>query len=126
MPKEDWIKNTIKTIFSQANLWPWEDGEIVSILESRIDSLSAYERVELATAYFALGRVPSGQQQWEKAIASSSNVDTALSHFNLGEELRKTGALDGALLHLRRAYELDPQNSTFRMEYNTVRERLGR
>jgi len=33
MPKEDWMKNTLKTIFSEANLWPWKDGEIVSILD---------------------------------------------------------------------------------------------
>jgi hypothetical protein len=33
MPKEDWEKNTVKHIFEQANLWPWKEGEIVSILD---------------------------------------------------------------------------------------------
>ena len=76
-------------------------------------------------AYFALGRVPSGKQQWEKAIASDSAIDNAVSHSNLGEELFKASASNDALPHLRRAYELDPQNTTFRMEYDAVRQRLG-
>ena len=33
MPKEDWAKNTVKNIFTEADLWPWKDGEIISILD---------------------------------------------------------------------------------------------
>lgn len=33
MSKEDWKENTIKNIFSRADLWPWKDDEIVSILD---------------------------------------------------------------------------------------------
>lgn len=33
MPKADWEKNTLKNIFSRADLWPWKDGEIMSILD---------------------------------------------------------------------------------------------
>ncbi|OIO33349.1 MAG: hypothetical protein COZ49_01770 [Candidatus Yonathbacteria bacterium CG_4_10_14_3_um_filter_47_65] len=33
MPKADWEENTIKNIFSRADLWPWKDDEIVSILD---------------------------------------------------------------------------------------------
>lgn len=33
MPKEDWEKNTVKAIFERADLWPWQDDEIVSILD---------------------------------------------------------------------------------------------
>jgi tetratricopeptide (TPR) repeat protein len=120
-----------RVLFLSDTLWNGESGypafpsEIVSILEPRIASLSGFERVELGTAYFALGRMSSGKQQWEKAIASNSEIDNAVSHSNLGEELLKAGALDDALPHLRRAYELDPQNSTFRMGYDIVRQRLG-
>ncbi len=33
MSKEDWKENTIENIFTRAGLWPWEEGEIVSILD---------------------------------------------------------------------------------------------
>lgn len=33
MPKEDWAKNTIPNILTRANLWPFKEGEIVSILD---------------------------------------------------------------------------------------------
>ncbi len=33
MPKADWKENTLKNIFSRANLWPWKDGEIISVLD---------------------------------------------------------------------------------------------
>jgi tetratricopeptide (TPR) repeat protein len=121
-----------RALFLTDSLWNEQSGdpafpsEILSILEPRIASLSPLERVELASAYFALGRVQSGKQEWEKAIASDPNNDNAVSQSGLGEELLKAGSLEDALAHLRRAYELDPQNTTFRMEYDTARQRLGR
>ncbi len=33
MSKEDWAQNTIKNIFSRADLWPWKDDEIISVLD---------------------------------------------------------------------------------------------
>jgi SAM-dependent methyltransferase len=33
MPKADWIANTLPTIFGKADLWPWKNGEIISILD---------------------------------------------------------------------------------------------
>jgi hypothetical protein len=41
-------------------------------------------------------------QQWEKAIATISKTDTAVSHATLGTKLMKAGALSAALSHLRR------------------------
>ena len=115
------------TLWNSPSGYPAFPSEIVSILEPRIASqLSGFERVELASAYFALGRAQSGKEQWEKAITSDSEVDNAVSHTSLGEELLKRGYLEDAFQHLRRAYELDPQNATFRMEYDTVRQRLGK
>lgn len=120
-----------RVLFLSDSLWNAQSGypafpvEIVSILEPRTASLASFERVQLALAYFALGRVTNGQQQWEKAIASDSEFDNAVSHFNLGEQLLKSGAVTDAFPHLRRAYELDPQNATYRTDYETVRQRLG-
>ncbi len=78
----------------------------------------------LATAHFALGRVPEAKQQWEKAIAADSKMENAISHANLGQELLKAGAFSDALPHLQRAYELDPQNLTFRMDYERASQKL--
>jgi hypothetical protein len=33
MSKEDWKQNTLDKIFSQQGLWPWKEGEIISILD---------------------------------------------------------------------------------------------
>lgn len=33
MPKEDWKINTVENIFTQAGYWPWQPGEIVSVLD---------------------------------------------------------------------------------------------
>lgn len=33
MPREDWEQNTLDKIFKRADLWPWKEGEIVSILD---------------------------------------------------------------------------------------------
>ncbi|MFH1353986.1 MAG: class I SAM-dependent methyltransferase [bacterium] len=33
MPKADWEKNTIKSIFTGVNLWPWKDDEIDTVLD---------------------------------------------------------------------------------------------
>ena len=121
-----------RVIFLQDSLWndrfgyPALPSEIVSILEPRLANLSPFEHVELATADFALGRTQDGKQQWEMAMASDPSINNAGGNANLGEELLRAGALDDALTHFQRAYELDPQNTTYRMEYETVRQRLGK
>jgi len=33
MSKEDWANNTLPALFCKAGLWPWKEGEIVSILD---------------------------------------------------------------------------------------------
>lgn len=33
MSKEDWKENTIEKIFKRANLWPWKEGEVISVLD---------------------------------------------------------------------------------------------
>lgn len=130
LPKKDRPEADSRVLFLTDTLWNGELGypalpsEIVSILEPRLADLSAFERVMLSTAYFAQRRGQEGKQQWEKAIATDSKMDTAASHANLGRELLKAGASSDALPHLRRAYELDPQNVTYRMDYETASQTL--
>jgi tetratricopeptide (TPR) repeat protein len=95
-------------------------------LEPRLENLSDYERIELATSYFALGRPQDGKREWEKAINADPASDTPVSNFTIAEELMKAGDFDSALPHLQRAYELDPQNLTYRMDYDKVREGLSK
>lgn len=84
--------------FLDESIWNEESGEpalpseIVAILEPRINELTGLERVELATAYFALDRAKDGKQQWEKAIASDSQLDNAVDHARLGEQLLRVTA----------------------------------
>jgi len=108
-----------------ASGYPAFPSEIISILEPRIHSLTASEQVELAIAYFAIGRTFGAKEQWERAMASDSRADIAVGQHNLGEELVNGHAFADALPHLRRACELDPKNTTFRMDYDTIRQPAG-
>lgn len=115
-------------LFLMDSLWNGESGppafpsEIVSILEPRGDNLSPVERVMLATAYFSLKQVAKGKWEWEKAIASDTKLDNAVNQANLGDELLKAGDFSDAAFHLQRAYELDPQNVTYRMDYEAAQK----
>lgn len=33
MPKEEWAKNTVEAIFRKEGLWPFKEGEIISVLD---------------------------------------------------------------------------------------------
>jgi tetratricopeptide (TPR) repeat protein len=121
-----------RVLFLNDPIWKARSGypafpsEIVLMVEPRTAFLPGFERFELATAYFRLGRIANGKEQWEKAMVSDSVIDNAVGHANLGEELFKAGAFDDALPHFRRAYALDPHNTTFLMDYDAVRQRLGK
>jgi tetratricopeptide (TPR) repeat protein len=100
-------------------------SEIVMIAEPKVSRLSPMDRFILAEAYFCLGRVQDGKDQSEKAIASDSTFDTAKAHARLGQRLLKSGSLADAVQHLRRAYELDPQNMTYRIDYEAAKQALA-
>lgn len=120
-----------RIIFLDDTLWNGKYGypalasEIVSILEPRSADLPAFDRLELANAYFGLGRIQDGKKQWEQAIADNPKFDTALSHSNLGQALLKAGDLQDAFPQFRRAYELDPQNFTFQIDYENLKKKLN-
>ena len=85
-------------------------------------NLTSAERMTLAETYLDLGRIHEAMQQWEKALHMNPKLDTAAVHGLFGERLVKLKALQEALPQLRRAYELDPQNLTFRIDFeNTQR-----
>jgi tetratricopeptide (TPR) repeat protein len=120
-----------RLLFLSDSLWNEKPGspafpsEILAILEPRAATLSVAEQVVLAEAYFALTRTGDAKVTWEKAIAADPTVDNAVAHANLGARLFKAGALREALPHLQRAYELDPQNVTYRMDYETTKKMVA-
>ena len=59
-------------------------------------------------------------------MAADADLDNPVGNASLGEELVRAGDLAGALSHLQRAYELDPQNTTYRMDFDAIRQRLAR
>ncbi len=97
-------------------------SEILAILEPRIGDLTPMERVILSGAYLDTGRTSDAVRQFDKAISMDSSFDTAVAHGNLGQRLLRAKALPEALPHLQRAYELDPQNMTYMMDYQTAKE----
>jgi tetratricopeptide (TPR) repeat protein len=92
-------------------------SEIASILEPRLSTLSPYERVILANAYLDLNRFGEATKQWEQALVADPTLDNAIAHANFGQRLLVVGRSSEALPHLKRAYELDPQNMTYRIDY---------
>jgi len=99
--------------------------EVISILEPRLTNLYPLERMALAYAYLDVGRINDAMQQWDQGIAADSKLDTPAVHGNFGEALLKAHSLKEALPHLRRAYELDPQNMTYRLDYEAVKRAVG-
>ncbi len=96
--------------------------ETVRILEPLRDSLTGFDKVMLALAYFDLGRKDDGIGEFEKAFAADPKVDTAQAHFTFAEALKKAGLSQKAEEHYRRASEMDPENTTYRYEYEAIRK----
>lgn len=92
-------------------------SEIVSILEPRLATLSAYERIILADVYLDLNKFAEATKQWDQALSADPSLDNAIAHGNFGQRLLGYGRSSEALPHLKRAYELNPQNMTYRVDY---------
>ncbi len=95
-------------------------SELIRLLEDRSDPLSLIEKVALAQAYLDNGATEKGRELWESVFTEKS-FNTAQAHAAIARALLKVGDHEHALPHLRRAYELDPLNTTFRIDYDTYR-----
>jgi tetratricopeptide (TPR) repeat protein len=97
--------------------------EKVRILESAKDNnLTPVYRLELALAYFESGRADEGLAQVER-LPDDPKVIDAYRRFFLGEALKKAGLNTTASEQYRKAYEMDPENVTYRYEYEATKER---
>jgi tetratricopeptide (TPR) repeat protein len=95
--------------------------ETVRILETSKEHLTSIERMMLALAYFDLGRRDEGLAQLDKFFEDPKLI-TAQAHFTFAEALKKARLNQEAEQQYRKAYEMDPENTTYRYEY----EALGR
>jgi tetratricopeptide (TPR) repeat protein len=97
--------------------------EIITILEPRSSVMTAQERFILAYAYLGSGRVREAINQWGIALSHDSKFDTARAHYVFARRLVSSGNEKEAAVHFRRAYELDPQNLTYQIDYENTRQK---
>jgi tetratricopeptide (TPR) repeat protein len=95
--------------------------EIVRLLEPAIPRLTSLERTQLATAYFTLGRPIEGEAEFQK-VFEEPKWNTAQVHRLYAQLLQQAGWLQKAKRECSRAYEMDPENLTFKYEYEKLRQ----
>lgn len=94
--------------------------ETVRILESSKEHLTSFERLMLALAYLGLGRKDEGMTEFQKSFGDPQ-VNTAQAHFTFAEALKKARLNQEAEEQYRKAYEMDPENTTYRYEYEALK-----
>jgi tetratricopeptide (TPR) repeat protein len=95
--------------------------EVISLLEPHVASgkLKATDLMLLGVSYCVAGRVPECKEKSRAAMLMSKKLDTGQNHHQLGEALKKAGDIRGAAEEFEQAYQRDPQNNTYRMDYET-------
>ncbi len=93
--------------------------EIITLLEPQIVTgrLKPMDLMLLGVSYCSVGRFPECKQQSRAALSLSKKLDTGQNHHTLGESLKKSGDATGAAEEFEQAYQRDPQNMTYRMDY---------
>jgi len=101
--------------------------EVVTLLEPLASggTLKAMDLSTLGFAYCTLGRAADCERYVEAAFRANGKLNNAHAHHNLAEALLKAHDQVGAVEHFRQAYELDPENVTYRMDYESMRQRAG-
>jgi tetratricopeptide (TPR) repeat protein len=100
--------------------------EIITFLEPLISSgtLKPMDLFSLGLAYCTVGRPADCNSYAESGIRSSGKLNTPTAQHNLAQALLKNRDLRGALGHFQEAYERDPQNLTYRMDYEATKQQL--
>jgi tetratricopeptide (TPR) repeat protein len=85
-------------------------------------SLRAMDMLTLGMAYCSVGKAVQCRSDVESAFRLGGKIDRAQAHHNLAEGLSAIHDSQGALEHFQRAYELDPMNVTYRMDFEIAKE----
>ncbi|MGO8720262.1 MAG: DUF7017 domain-containing protein [Acidobacteriaceae bacterium] len=93
--------------------------EVVNFLEpiASSGSLKPMDLIALGFADCTLGRAAECNRHVEAAFRADRKLNTAKSQHNLAEALVKAHDSGAAYEHFRQAYEFDPQNTTYRLDY---------
>jgi tetratricopeptide (TPR) repeat protein len=98
--------------------------EIIKLLSPLQSSgqLRPFDGIMLGFAYCDVGEYRACKEQAEAAMNLSAKVNTAVTNHNLGRAMMKGKDTRTALVHFQKAYELDPANTTYRMDYEQARQ----
>jgi tetratricopeptide (TPR) repeat protein len=97
--------------------------EIIMLLEPHIlnGNLKSMDVMLLGVSYCTVGRIPDCKAWSRTAMSREPKLDTARNHHILGEALKKGGDTTGAAEEFEQAYQRDPQNTTYRIDYEASR-----
>ncbi len=96
--------------------------ELIRLLEPAESRLTSFEKLMLAAAYFDVGRSADGEIEFRKSLEDPRS-NTAQAHFSLAELFKDAGWTQKAMKEYGKAYEMDPENVTYRYEYESLRDK---
>ena len=86
-------------------------------------SLKAMDMLTLGMAYCTVGKADQCISYVESAFRVGGKLNRAENHHKLAEALLEAHDSRGALRHFQAAYELDPVNTTYRLDYEAAKSR---
>jgi len=99
-------------------------GEVIKLLVDRTSPpLTSMEHVILAEAYYDVSRVSEAKEQWDTALRLDAKLNNPVYQYQVGYALLEAHRSGDALSHLQVAYEMDPQNRTYRIDYEKAQSK---
>jgi tetratricopeptide (TPR) repeat protein len=97
--------------------------EVIAFLEplATTGSIKSMDLISLGFAYCTVGKPTECRHFTEAGFRSGGKLNNPVSQHHLAEALLNSGDSEGALEHFQEAYERDPQNGTYRMDYETAK-----
>ena len=97
--------------------------EVIMLLEPKVPNgnLKAMDVMLLGVSYCTVDRIQDCKARSRTAMSMGSKLDTGRNHHVLGESLKKGGDPTGAAEEFEQAYQRDPQNTTYRIDYEATR-----
>jgi hypothetical protein len=99
---------------------------IIDLLEPMIPTgtLKPMDLTSLGFAYCTVGRPVDCKIYTEAGLRVGEKLNNPISQHNLALALQKNHDLHGALEHFKEAYERDPQNMTYHMDYDAIKRQI--